>query len=62
MLGRRVHISPSFQLSELLRNSIRNQRVIAPQALLVRYWSPIIRGIGTPIISGSGIFRKVEYC
>lgn len=61
MLRCRVHISPSFQLSKLLSNSIRNQWIITPHARFICYRVPIIRGIVIPIRSGTGFLRDIEY-
>jgi len=55
MLRRRIHVSPSFQLGELLSNSIRNRRVITRHTRFVRYRVPIIRSIVIPIRSRSDI-------
>ena len=61
MLGCRINTSPSFQLGIFLPNSIRNQRIVALHAFLVRERIPIIRGVGVPVRSGGGFFRDVEY-
>jgi len=61
MLRRRIHVSPSFQLGELLSSSIHKRRVITPHTRFIRYRVPIIRSIVIPARSRSDLLRDIKH-